>query len=116
MIDNLTQKSYEQGNWKIFINPRPYDFNVEIWLVNKQGIKTFNTNIEEGRLKLLEVKEGVEDSEQKPFLIVPRDVWQILSNAISESTPPIKKEIIESELKATKYHLEDMRKLVFKGI
>ena len=40
-------------------------------------------------------------------------VWQLLVDAMSEQTPPTKKERAEADLEATKRHLDDMRRLVF---
>ena len=58
-----------------------------------------------------ELKEGAAPSE--PFLRIPQDVWQLIVDAATETTPPTKKERVEAELEATKRHLDDMRHLVF---
>jgi hypothetical protein len=38
----------------------------------------------------------------------------LIVDAIVEKTPPAVKERISGELEATKYHLEDLRKLILK--
>lgn len=40
-------------------------------------------------------------------------VWEALASTLREVVPNIEESVVESELKATKYHLEDMRSLVF---
>lgn len=109
-IQNLKSSTQESANWKVLVNPRPYDWNVEVWFVQRQGSDAYLASIDKGQITLTLIKEG--DATQKPTLIVPQEVWQLLSNAISETTPSVKKERIEGELESTKYHLEDLRKLL----
>lgn len=59
-------------------------------------------------------KEG-EPVKEEFVLKLPYDAFQSLANAISSLGVKTENEHkIEGELKATKLHLEDMRKLVFK--
>jgi len=47
--------------------------------------------------------------------MLPSFAWQLLVDAITDTTPPTKKQAVEAELNATRVHLEDMRSLVFDG-
>lgn len=113
MAINLHYKniSKQDGNWKVSVNPRPGSDEMEIWLVNVVLGKPQIANInKDGFLLLTDIKE---DGTEKPFMRVPMQVWQLLVDAITDSTPPTKKEVVEAQLESVKYHLEDMRKLVF---
>jgi hypothetical protein len=57
------------------------------------------------------MKEG--EALAQPLMVLPTPVWQLIVDAIAEKTPPSKKEALGAELSATKFHLEDMRRLVF---
>jgi len=112
-LHGINQSQLERGDWRVFVNPRPGDWNVDVWLINRQGADTYNASVEKGTITLTKLKEGA--SPENPFLRIHQDVWQLLIDAMAENTPPTKKERVEAELEATKYHLEDMRQLVLGG-
>lgn len=104
----------QEGNWQIVVNPRPGSFEIEVWLINIESGKAKVANVnKDGYLELKEVKD--ETNPGPPFMRVPHPVWELIVNAIAEKTPPLKKEVVDAELSATKFHLEDMRKLVFEA-
>lgn len=112
MISNIPRQSVlERGNWRVYVNPRPYDWQVEVWLTVQDGVQLSNATIKDGQIELKTVKEGSKEG-HNPFLIVPSDVWQILVDAMTQTTPPTKKERIEGELEATLFHLQDLRSLL----
>ena len=104
----------QEGNWQIVVNPRPGSFEMEIWLISVESGKAKAANVnKDGYLELKDVKDGVSLADNVPFMRVPYPVWELIVNAITEVTLPLKKEVLDAELTATKFHLEDMRQLVF---
>lgn len=97
------------GNWKAVIEHEPWSNSVRVWLAELVHDKTFVANIKDGVIEMTEIKEG--QTPEKPLLVINGQAWEAISEALSDALPPIKKEIVDAELKATKYHLEDMRKL-----
>lgn len=97
------------GDWECVVVQRPWDFNVSVYLLftgnGKQQIATAN----KGNIILEDFKEGSAD---QPFLKLPYDSWQALLQCFGGIVP--RQEEIETgtELKAIKYHLEDMRTLL----
>ena len=111
---NFTNIQRQEGNWQIVVNPRPGSFEIEVWIISVESGKAKVANInKDGYLELKEVKDGMPAEDNIPFMRVPYPVWELIVNAIAEKTPPLKKEVLDAELSATKFHLEDMRKLVF---
>ena len=107
----------QEGNWQIVVNPRPGSFEIEVWLINIEGGKAKIANVDKnGYLQLNEVIDGYPTEGNTPFMRVPNPVWELIVNAITDTTPPLKKEVLDAELMATKYHLADMRRLVFDNI
>lgn len=104
-----------QTEIKFYKAPMIGDF-LDIRLVKHELGKSYNGYLDKGRLEWQEIKEGDEWSNYYPFMVVPyRFPIQELIDALSDKSilPPTKTIEFEAELKATKYHLEDMRKLVF---
>ena len=100
----------QSGNWRIVIFTKPATFATEIHLVQERLGKLFTASIGKGgELIMTEVKDGMET---KPMMTLPYEAWLALSDCLSEVIPETKKEIVDAELKATKFHLEDMRKLL----
>lgn len=93
------------------------DFKI-VWMMKYENGKAFNGYMDKGNIKWQEVKEGADTSLYTPFIKIPGwgDVdLSGLVNALTEKIPTEKETSTTSELRATKYHLEDMRKLV-KGL
>ena len=92
------------------------DFKI-VWMMKREGDKLFNGYMKMGNIEWEEVKEGL-INDLTPFLKVPGWTgidFQPLIDALSQKAPSTKETATTAELRATKYHLEDMRKLV-KGL
>ena len=101
------------GNWKAVIEYEPWSDRVKIWLAELIHDKTYVASVnKDGVIEMTEVKEGA--APEKPLLIVNGNAWEAITQALSDALPPVKQEVVDAELKATKYHLEDMRKLALK--
>jgi hypothetical protein len=74
----------ERGDRRVFVNLRPGDWNVGVWLTSRQGEKTHKASVEKGHIKLTEIKEG--EVREQPFLKISVDVWQMIVEASVEST------------------------------
>lgn len=88
-----------------------------LWMVKQEGLKTWNGYLEKGVIKWEELPEGSLWEKYTPFMVIPRRFpIQELIDALTEKgvLPPTKQAEVDAELKATKYHLEDMRKLALK--
>jgi len=105
-----------ESKTKVFIEPQPWNQTVKVWLTARWGNgKRYNYTIgENGHMKATEVEDGMEPP--SPLMIIPQDMLQDIVDAFTEKVPPTKRERVEAELEATKYHLEDMRKLALKDI
>lgn len=103
----------QSGTWKVYTERVGWSDEVRIWLGHRKDGKFHNARVDKtGHLELTEMKEGAETPD--PLMVVPTHVWQMIVDAVAEKTPPTKKEALSAELDATKFHLEDMRALVFK--
>jgi len=100
-----------QTEIKAIVNREWGDMN-RVFLVKHEGDKTYNGVVKKGVIEWQEVKEGAIET-PTPFVQLPQWIWQEIVNALTETTPPVKKERVEAELDATKRHLADMRRLVF---
>lgn len=103
----------KQG-WNVFIDRRMASGAVCIYLVHESGIGRQNLAVENGETVLTTVKEG---TDIKPFLSLSmyeaEEVLQALASALAnEGHRPDSQAKLEGVLEATKYHLEDVRKLV----
>lgn len=101
---------------KFYKAPQIGDY-LDLRLVKHEVGKSFNGYLDKGRLEWQEVPEGAEWSQLHPFMVIPyRFPIQELIDALTskEVLPPTIQIEVQAELKATKYHLEDLRKLVFK--
>ena len=97
------------NNWKVYVQENFGQMSVRVYLINKDRIPSI-AHIKNGRVELEEMIEGSEPSE--PTLELPLDAWEGLKAAMVENHER-DKNTVEAELGATKYHLEDMRKIVF---
>lgn len=101
------------AGWMISVRFKPWSDVVQVWIANRHDLKTdiyhFNEN---GQMVASELREGANDPE--PTMVINQLIWRGIKQAFQgiEETPD--KVAVDSELKATKYHLEDLRKLVFK--
>ena len=106
------QKEASVGDWKCVTVQEPWNDVVKVYLMQARGNDRYVANIEKGKMVLTLIKEG--EIEHEPFLTLPYFAWQSVLETLGSITPDIKKEVVDAELLATKFHLEDMRKLVFK--
>jgi len=94
--------------WEVIVTNKPWNMSRDIYLIER-GYKTSLAHIVKGQLEMTEVKEGSTDPE--PTMNIPWDVWEALKVSLIDTKIREKSEV-EAELGATKYHLEDMRKLL----
>ena len=87
-----------------------------LWLMKYELGKSYNGYLEKGMVKWEEVNEGSIDVEKMvPFMRVNHNFpIQELIDTLTDSKKATEQVETLSELKATRFHLEDMRKLVFK--
>lgn len=87
-----------------------------LWLIKIEGLKSYNGYIKDGNIVWEEVEEGSPYADITPFLRVGRffPIQELINALTNEKKATAQIETL-SELKATKYHLEDMRSLVFKN-
>lgn len=101
--------------WKVKVNEEPWADMVAIWLAKRDMGKVYNCTVgKDGYLELTEHKPGAEPP--PPLMRIPFPVKDMIISALTEAIPPVEKREVDAELKATKYHLEDMRKLALKEL
>lgn len=116
IVTNIQDVTVESGGWLISVHHKPWVDGVDLYIGQRMkhgtGLLAFYFD-KDGRMKGEEVKEG--EIDRKPTMTMPNYVWDGFKKAMSgiEQTP--ERQAVELELKATKYHLEDLRKLV-KGL
>lgn len=107
---NFNPVNFQRGNYRIEVIRKPNADAVEVYLLATNGLETFSHHMEKGQLVATSIKEG--EDYIVPLLRVSGFVWGDIVRAITNDLPNVSREEIDAELKATKYHLEDMRKLV----
>lgn len=95
---------------KVYIENEPWLMTKAVYVVKRELNKTYLLVNDEWVLQV----EGV-NVDRKPTLRLSEDIFQMVIDALSKEIKPTEKAEVDAELKSTKYHLEDMRKLVFKG-
>jgi hypothetical protein len=85
-----------------------------LWCIKIELGKQFNGYLKDGNMEWQEVDEGAYDiSKLTPFMKVGRYFpVQELVDALTDTKKATEQVETLSELKATRYHLEDMRKLL----
>jgi len=102
----------DDGQWKVFTERLGWSDMTRVWVGVRDRRGFSNATVgKDGRLVMTLTKEG--EAAAQPLLVLPTPVWQMIVDAIAQKTPPSKKEAVDAELTATKFHLEDMRHLVF---
>lgn len=99
--------------WVVVLNPSPWNDTYELWIGKVENSSKFYTATvqKDGFLELTETNAG---EVHTPTMRISRVVWEGLAQALRGVTPQVDKREVDAELKATKYHLEDMRKLALK--
>ena len=100
-----------ESQYSVYVERQGWSDSTMIWLVRRDARGVYNCTIEKGFVVETLVKGGEQPS--VPFCILPRMQVDAIVTALTEKITPPKQEAIDAELGATKYHLEDMRKLVF---
>lgn len=109
------QREAKVGEWRCVVTNKPWGEWVEVWLMRQNnGINEVAFINQEGLIETKKLKEGDVDS-HKPLMTLNYYAWQAVLSVMGEIKPDIEEEVVEAELKATKFHLEDMRKLVFEN-
>lgn len=102
------------GHYKIQVHKFPGHNRVDVYVYSREGNAVKNYSIkEDGMIWAKDVPEAVEYKDIKPFMSIPGMMWDEFVLALTEQLPDVSKREIDAELKATKYHLEDFRKIVF---
>lgn len=98
--------------WEIRIAEDGGFFSVRVWIFSRTNGRLVVAYFDDkGNITEKEIPEGSVDPE--PSLVMPQLMWSIFKSQLIDDKVRDKQEV-EAELKATTYHLEDMRKLVFK--
>jgi hypothetical protein len=101
-----------EDGWVVVLQPVPWSDAVELWIGRQENGRFYRASVAEGGLlNMTEVEKGSEQT--SPTLVVSATVWDGLAEALRGVVPQVDKREVDAELKATKYHLEDMRNLVF---
>ena len=111
VINSQYNKEATVGEWKCFTQANAVMTRVSVYLCRT----SFNHIVEvaslnkDGEVVMTKYDEG---KEYKPFLSLPYLGWQAVLQCLGAIIPDEVITETSSELKATKYHLEDMRKLL----
>lgn len=106
---NDTQIKTDQG-WIISVRNKPYCDVVEVWLA-KQEMDRIDVCHFNNKGKMI-MSKFVEGKEPEPTMCVNGRIWEGIRQAINGVAETPDKKAVDAELIATKYHLEDMRKLM----
>ena len=111
-INNINDTQVKtDGGWIVSVRHQPYSDLVEVWIAQQDARGTSVIHFDKnGSMVATLLKEGAVDPE--PTMKVNGWIWNGIRQAINgvEITPD--KQAVDAELKATKYHLEDVRKLL----
>lgn len=102
---------------KVYIDNAPFQNCCRIWFIEETGTERLVLQWDGKFWKRVKADNGVEI---EPTLLIPffwgMDFLKIFADAINNlGIKPDSVSIAEGELKAVKVHLEDMRRLVFRG-
>lgn len=104
MIDN--------DKYSIHIQEFVGGYSTKIWIFEKSEKPRIASIDKNGLIKWITIQD--EHADFPPTISLNYDLWKVLKRSMLEDKER-DKSTVESELNATKYHLEDMRKLV-KGL
>ena len=104
MSNSMYSPTYE-----VVVRDHPGSWNVNVYLLN-YGRDRYIGRIVENILEWVEIKDG---DEPEPTFVINADVWKSIEHHFTADHER-DKHMVEAELNATKYHLEDMRKLALK--
>lgn len=105
-------------NTKVHVIDEPWNNTIAIYVIQDHGSKRFSLKyLDEGVIEQNEIIDGqLNDPQKHCFLRIPADLALPIVNAVRErfGIKDVVNVSTDAELKAMSYHLEDMRKLVFK--
>ena len=96
-------------NIEVVVQENFASYEAKIWVLDRTN-KQMVGFLKNGYIDFKEYEPGVE---VEPTMVMNRDIWKAIKNYMIDGNVREKNEV-EAELGATKYHLEDMRKLIFK--
>ena len=102
----------EKNNWEVKVVENFGSWTVDVYLIEK-GYRVSLAHFVNGQIEREEIKDG--GIEAKPTMTLPKELWEAIKTSMIDNKVREKSEV-EAELGATKYHLEDMRKLVFTNL
>jgi hypothetical protein len=111
-VNNIKDTQVKTDNgWIVSVRHQPYSDLVEVWIANQdsRGNSVCHFN-KQGQMVMTLLKEGSTDPE--PTMKINGWIWDGIRQAINGVEVMPDKQAVDSELKATKYHLEDIRKLL----
>ena len=91
--------------------------NIYIFKIDINGNRHICTNIEKQEFDLIQEGHSIKNPTIKLPAWIAKDFLQAMANAIDKFGIRAEgKPVLENELTAVKYHLEDMRSLVFNNL
>ena len=104
-------------NFKFFINYRDWSANMEVYLVQDDKINNSRVFVTLENGQFLETQTVI-GKEVKPLFVLPFGLADEFMQAMAEllhkhGFKAKGQPVLQNEIDAVKYHLEDMRKLVF---
>ena len=99
------------NDWKIKINENFGGMMVLVFIYRENGSEIEIAYFEQDGTMSIKKYSPIEEN---PTFKIPIYVWESLKESLVTKHER-DKSTVEAELGATKFHLEDMRKLVFKG-
>jgi hypothetical protein len=96
-------------DYEVVIRDQLAFLKVDIYIIDRGNSKLSIAKIEDGQLVFVEYENGAFDP--PPTLSMPAGFWDVFKAKIIDKKVRDKNEV-EAELKATKFHLEDLRTLL----
>lgn len=99
-----------ESDWKLYLTHGPADAQTRLYFYRVRGVDQIELAQFDQELKCWETKSITHGEEWSPSIILPPWFTEVIKKHFIESE---KRQVGESEaeLKATKYHLEDMRSI-----
>jgi hypothetical protein len=98
------------GDFKCVVFNEPWSDSVKVYLMNTKS-REIATIDKDGIIRFEEIEQGA-DSNNKPLFTMSYFAWQSILQALGSIEPDDKQAENNGRLKATQYHLEDLRHLL----
>lgn len=105
----------DNGEWRVLVQPQPGSWEVKVWLIRRNGKDIENITVEKGNFISTVIKDDG-NLDLPCFLRCPENVWSLIVEALTNTTTPVKQEVVDAKIELLKNHLSDMRKIVSKKI